>query len=209
MANFCGKCGSRLNEKTGLCPRCDAEKFLSKKELRKKRKADKRSQWTWGKRIRVFFLKLLLIMVAFIFLLIGALGALNYFEIVDVPFLSTIMVDLGIKSTSNILEEVNKECIKIKAKEVLMSTETEGQAEVLIQIPDYTKLYKEAVKTEDPDKYLTHVLRSGEFDILEFQETVLVTVENGKEIFHTEEVVKKLIETELINAINALGEENF
>ena len=70
MAKFCGKCGSRLDEATGLCPNCDAEKIkelvekpteqtdeiekkpetsqakdvpLSKKEARTKRKADKKA----------------------------------------------------------------------------------------------------------------------------------------------------------------------
>ena len=70
MAKFCGKCGSRLDEATGLCPNCDAEKIkqlvekpvetpkeiekkaetsqpkaapMSQKEARAKRKADKKA----------------------------------------------------------------------------------------------------------------------------------------------------------------------
>lgn len=70
MAKFCGKCGSRLDDATGLCPNCDAEIIkqsvektaeppkeiekkpenrqrndvpLSKKEARVKRKADKKA----------------------------------------------------------------------------------------------------------------------------------------------------------------------
>lgn len=70
MAKFCGKCGSRLDEATGLCPNCDAEKIkqlvekpvetpkeiekkpetsqpkaapMTKKEARAKRKADKKA----------------------------------------------------------------------------------------------------------------------------------------------------------------------
>lgn len=27
MAKFCGKCGARLDEATGLCPNCDADKM--------------------------------------------------------------------------------------------------------------------------------------------------------------------------------------
>lgn len=30
VAKFCGKCGSRLDEKTALCPKCDAEKIKNK-----------------------------------------------------------------------------------------------------------------------------------------------------------------------------------
>lgn len=70
MGKFCGRCGARLNEATGLCPNCDAKKSmhrderlsgilkevrknpktgqrqdvpLSKKEAREKRKADKKA----------------------------------------------------------------------------------------------------------------------------------------------------------------------
>lgn len=69
MAKFCGKCGTKLDETTGLCPKCDADKLnkqtelpksveepkpkqdmvsepkkpLSKKEAKKQRKADKKA----------------------------------------------------------------------------------------------------------------------------------------------------------------------
>lgn len=69
MAKFCGKCGTKLDEVTGLCPNCDADKLkkqnetpevveipkqkqdtasepkmsLSKKEAKKQRKADKKA----------------------------------------------------------------------------------------------------------------------------------------------------------------------
>lgn len=70
MAKFCGKCGAKLDDTTGLCPNCDADKLkeqsdkseavdvakstqetaptseepLSKKEAKKKRKADKKAK---------------------------------------------------------------------------------------------------------------------------------------------------------------------
>lgn len=70
MAKFCGKCGAKLDEATGLCPNCDADKLnkqiekpekvempkqerdtapepkksLSKKEAKKQRKADKKAK---------------------------------------------------------------------------------------------------------------------------------------------------------------------
>ncbi len=31
MAKFCGKCGTRSDETTGLCPNCDAKKSKEKK----------------------------------------------------------------------------------------------------------------------------------------------------------------------------------
>lgn len=70
MAKFCGKCGTKLDEATGLCPNCDADKLnkqsetpeaveepkpkqdmasepekpLSKKEVKKQRKVDKKAK---------------------------------------------------------------------------------------------------------------------------------------------------------------------
>lgn len=32
MAKFCGKCGSKLDEATGLCPNCDADKLIKQTE---------------------------------------------------------------------------------------------------------------------------------------------------------------------------------
>lgn len=118
MAKFCGKCGSKLDDTTGLCPNCDTDKLkeqsdksepvdiakstqetaptsekpLSKKEAKKKRKADKkaekkekRAQWSTGKRVRRFLFKAVLILIA---LVIGVLGALVYYDVVEIPFLS-------------------------------------------------------------------------------------------------------------------------
>ena len=32
MAKFCGKCGAKLDEATGLCPNCDADKLNKQTE---------------------------------------------------------------------------------------------------------------------------------------------------------------------------------
>ena len=40
MAKFCGKCGSRLDEATGLCPRCDAEQLRQLKEQKEQPRAE-------------------------------------------------------------------------------------------------------------------------------------------------------------------------
>ena len=35
MAKFCGKCGSKLDQTTGLCPECDADKIERNKRKKK------------------------------------------------------------------------------------------------------------------------------------------------------------------------------
>ena len=117
MAKFCGKCGSKLDEATGLCPSCDAEKIkqhydkktdgkapirkeenidtrAKKKALKARKKAakkEKRANWSTGKKVRRFFLKLIL---AVLFLSIFATviaGALVYFEVMNIPYISSII----------------------------------------------------------------------------------------------------------------------
>ena len=52
MANYCGKCGSKLDEATGICPNCDAAKIKQhydkttedKTPVRKEDKIDKRTK---------------------------------------------------------------------------------------------------------------------------------------------------------------------
>ena len=34
MAKFCGKCGARLDEKTGLCPNCHANELNQERQSR-------------------------------------------------------------------------------------------------------------------------------------------------------------------------------
>lgn len=134
MAKFCGKCGAKLDEATGLCPNCDADKLyeskakpesdeapkpkkntvpetekpLSKKEAKKKRKADKKAakkakkkeKWaklTFGQKVRKIFTKFIAIVLCLVILLSIISGTLVYFDIVDVPVISTVMDKMGIK----------------------------------------------------------------------------------------------------------------
>ena len=120
MAKFCGRCGARLDSE-GYCPnRCDgrgrgaaAPQPLSRKEqraLRKQAKHDakkaakqakrdakkaakraKRAAMTTGQKVGRFFLKLLGILLALAVLAAAAVCALVYFEIVDIPVVSSIM----------------------------------------------------------------------------------------------------------------------
>lgn len=133
MAKFCGKCGAKLDEATGLCPNCDADKLnersekpesvetpkpkqdmvsesekpLSKKEAKKKRKADKKAakkarkkeKWaamTTGQKARRFFLRLIATLLVASILVVGILGALGYFGVVDIPIVNSILANLNI-----------------------------------------------------------------------------------------------------------------
>ena len=72
MAKFCGKCGSKLDQTTGLCPNCDADKIRK----RKKRK----------------ILKRCIGLAAFLLLVcIGVTGVLVYLGKVDLPVISAMV----------------------------------------------------------------------------------------------------------------------
>ena len=97
MAKFCGKCGAKLDEVTGLCPNCDADKMQkdskkkSKSERRAQKKAakkEKRARWSTGKKIRRFFLKLILMVLLLAIVAVGVTGVLTYWGLVDIPIVS-------------------------------------------------------------------------------------------------------------------------
>lgn len=86
----------------------ESKKPLSKKEAKKQRKADKKAakkakkkeKWasmTFGQKVRKFFTKLIAIVLCLVILLSFILGTLVYFDLVDVPVISTIMDKIGIK----------------------------------------------------------------------------------------------------------------
>lgn len=132
MSKFCGKCGAKIDEATGLCPNCDADKLKrdvkqeerahpeadvtsfpksaqSKKELRKRNKVEKRAVkraakkaekngWSLGKRIRRFVLKLVLSLLLIAVLASCCLGALVYFDVIDIPVIEDLLNVVGLKS---------------------------------------------------------------------------------------------------------------
>lgn len=126
MAKFCGKCGTKIDQSTGLCPKCDAEKLkkaddynhsfksneegdyssisgLSKKEMRKFKKKEKRAlkkaakkakreNWSLGKKIRRFFLKIFIIVMLIV--TIGVAFKLMSFNQMDTLFISDKLDEL-------------------------------------------------------------------------------------------------------------------
>lgn len=133
MAKFCRKCGAKLDEATGLCPKCDAgqwkqqspkpelvepptlkrstppepKKPASKKEARRQWKADekaskkarnkeKRAAMTTGQKARRFFLRIIATLLVVSILVVGIIGALGHFGVVDIPIINSILANLDI-----------------------------------------------------------------------------------------------------------------
>lgn len=128
MANYCGKCGSKLDETTGLCPNCDAAKMkqhydkttedktpvrkedkidkrTNKKALKARKKAlkrEKRANWSTGKKVRRFFLKLILTVIFLAVFAAGVTGALVYFDVVEIPSISYILERSGLEKKESV-----------------------------------------------------------------------------------------------------------
>lgn len=236
MAKFCGKCGRRLDETTGLCPNCVADKIengsaqeklnktseqrqevvqvpeesLSKKDIKKKRKADKKTdkkakkkeKWTkltTGQKVRRFFLKSFLWLILFAVISVGVIGGLSYIEMLNIPLWSDY-------NRRNILETLNERAVVVEEMNIVMETDNEGTASIVVQIPDYELLFKEAYASENPDQYLLKALALRKYEIQEYEEAATVTVEEGETVVHSDDVAQRLLEEALINAINALSE---
>lgn len=236
MAKFCGKCGTKLDETTGLCPNCDVtkiekssvlektietqeqkqevvqtpEEIPSKKDAKKKRKADKkatqkakrkekRAKLTTGQKVRRFFLKLFWWLILLVVIAGGIIAGLSYTGIIDIPVLSEF-------NEENILETLNERAVVVKETEIVMETDTEGTATVIVKMPNYELLFKEAYSSEKPDQYLVKALALGDYEIREYKEVATVTVTDDVTTIHSDEIVHELLEEALINAINTLSE---
>ncbi len=89
---FCGQCGAKINESSGLCPNCDAQRLHdlqahSKKAKKKQKKAEKRrrkEERTKGKKAKRVFLKIIAFLLATLVVASAAVGALIYFDVLHI-----------------------------------------------------------------------------------------------------------------------------
>lgn len=108
MEKFCGNCGSKLDEMTGLCPKCD--KKDNKKELRKQKKIEKKNlkkqtkkeKWaakTLGQKAGSIILKIVVVLFILLIVVLGFLGALVYKGVVEVAPINMLFEILDIEES--------------------------------------------------------------------------------------------------------------
>lgn len=99
MEKFCGNCGSKLNENTGVCPVCDkkankkALRKLKKTEKKKIKKQKKKEKWiakTLREKVCSIILKIVVIALILLLMLFGIFGALVYKGVVKVTPIDTL-----------------------------------------------------------------------------------------------------------------------
>ena len=165
MSKFCGKCGSKLDEETKLCPNCDkktsfetkskntyqidnrrsnnVDNVIFEREIRsteyKVVNKTKPKTHPSGKKVKRFFL-----MLTVIILMLATIGGacavvLAYFDIMDIPVVS------------DILEQWNKEENGIADEKEKSVTERQGASEVQMDsisdanIENDTDIYKDVL----------------------------------------------------------------
>lgn len=112
MAKYCGRCGSKLDEITGLCPKCNnsfrsydfskaesgssTEKALTRKEKRRKSKKKKLAAMTFGQKLKRFFLRFFIWLLIWLVLALVVVGGLVYLDIVDIPVVKDAMQDVDV-----------------------------------------------------------------------------------------------------------------
>ena len=123
MKKFCTKCGTAIDPKTGKCPVCEKEPFnpeenranitpeqtgqnnnLSpmkkpdKKAAKKAAKKAKLANMSFGKKAKRFLLKVIAFILVVAILVTGIVGALVYFDILNIPFMLNTMNKVGLQT---------------------------------------------------------------------------------------------------------------
>lgn len=122
MSKFCGKCGGELDDKTGLCPNCDADKLSEKNRIdslnnnprqvstvanrkpakltRKQKKAIKKANRTTAQKIRIVLVKILVILLVVLVLISAGSILLAYNHLIEIPVVSRLFDNTNIDNNS-------------------------------------------------------------------------------------------------------------
>ena len=133
------------------------------------------------------------------FFSMGVIGGLSYLDIIEIPVVTAYR-------ENKLLEFINTKNVIVEESTIEMTSDTEGIATIIVKIPNYELLFKEAALTEDPERYIFMALAMKQYEVQEIEASAKVTVENGSTIIHSDDVVQQLLDESLVNAINALSE---
>lgn len=236
MAKFCSKCGTKLDETTGLCPNCDKKKrkksvsqekiieaektgqkvvrtskdSLSKKKLKKKYKAEKKEAKKAKKKEKKAKLTTGQKVCRFFLKLVLWMILLVVLVGGIIGGLTYFgVIDIPVLTDfrqDKMLEVINRKRVIVEKTDIIMESDTKGKATIIVQMPDYESLFKKSYASENPEKYLLKALVLKDYENKKIEKEASVTVENGETIIHSDEVVHELLEEALINATNALSE---
>ena len=119
MAKYCGKCGSKLDEKTGLCPRCGTNEKGSK------------PKWKMIKRKRRVFL-----LISVMIVVLAGVFALSYFQVVPLPAFDNLIKAVGLDDAS----QLKRYFYSFSADYTVLKENDDGTFVLSIEAPDFSKI---------------------------------------------------------------------
>lgn len=97
MAKFCGKCGTKLSEKTNLCPKCGLAASTKSGKGRIINTCERKNN---AKAFSARRKRLVILLLGFLVAVIGSIGALIVTNLISIPVLSNVLVG------KNVYEEI-------------------------------------------------------------------------------------------------------
>ena len=135
----------------------------------------------------------------------------NWNLLVIVVFLIIFLTSCGheIEEVSEyLLQDLTLTHTEIEIGEITMDAGDKGVAEIVITIPDFSEMIIEGEDEKAYEKSLKEILVSKDCPMTTIETTASVVLsDEGEQIVQTDALVTELLETELIEAINKVYEE--
>lgn len=176
MANFCGKCGTRLDERTGLCTNCDSSPIKEREDATAELRSDSENNNqteavfqdnTYQSEQKVQkpkkksrkAIKITAIILAAVIVVSGVLCVLNCFNIVKIPIIDTVLNSVGLSKytpktseTPAVIKNGNGEFYLGSYPTVKM--ESDGSLKPIKYAPEGKRLSLSAEKSAYDGKYI-------------------------------------------------------
>ena len=194
--NYCKNCGIELKDASKFCANCGMSITEEAPETKNKMK---RQDLKFGQKVCRFFKKVLLWGTIIIAFCVISFALILHFDVIHLSVPALL-------NGGDLLEAASAKSIIVEDAEIVAESDGSEKVKIMVQIPDYELLFKEASTTKDPEKYISNALLFGNYEVCEIKETVTITDKDVDIDTLTEELVDKIMEKELIDAINSLQE---
>lgn len=157
MAKFCGKCGSKLDEATGLCPICDRVGATLYEAVERDTDTAIGEKGSVCKNVRrIPFVSILIVLLVVISGATAMVG-LVYFNIVKIPFVENILLKLNLAEESTMMEvqyeyysEITAQAAEIESRFAVDGFVPEDQLQYLLsELADMAERLKDHGIIED------------------------------------------------------------
>ena len=139
-----------MQDATGRSKKSKHERRIHRKAQKKATKKQLKKNWSRGKKIRRFLLKIFLIVLLLLFVAIGTTGILMYLGIVNIETVKSVFPELEIYSNESTISElyenyneINNQAIKIEEKYYVNdSVPIEQLSSLLYELSELAEQYK-------------------------------------------------------------------